>query len=589
MQKNNIKSFICSFLFSILAVFAVQKVFLHTDQSKLSEEKPLAGPSKHKISLFAENKSPQSRKIPVLVVSKQEKIDTVKNISQPVLSAPVLSVSANSKQDLPQKQEQLQSFSVPTDLASAEEITFSEQEQNELNEQTRLNDMNIVYADISDTFEPQAFKTADSSVNDEIPLVEDNIAVHSQINLQNGAQASQIAMIEPSMLINSIQEPDILAEDKNLAEADIKKSELGELTSLSDNHQEIDETAWDVATSASENTSVSPQITEDVGEDIALQEDSPWVIAKGNKYAKNQAVIEAFAGSSIESEFSQEDTAEDLKESSQNDNLKESEDLSITESKTLIDDNMLDVSEQTVIEQTFNEPLLKEKENNSKLAYEMIQNILIPIPDSIINDADIIPDLTASPDGVQSAPRHPVVPKTTLDEKEKQSGLFKNISSWFSKNKNNDEKAAKSSNDAQSSNKNKDEKGGTFQNLKNKVYSALGSVEDYKNLNDVSIMPAELRLSFAPNRAEISGQTLKWIYAFADNARDHNDVYIEVRIDGTSSYTLQQKRLNLLSSIFASRGVDYRKINTIFTSREPNSFIIRNIRFNNDSKGETNE
>ena len=169
-----------------------------------------------------------------------------------------------------------------------------------------------------------------------------------------------------------------------------------------------------------------------------------------------------------------------------------------------------------------------------------------------------------------------------MDEKEKQSGLFKSISSWFKKNK--DDTTDGSLNAAKD--KNAKEDMGILSKAKNKIQSVLGDVDDYKNLNDISIMPAELRLSFAPNRAEISGQTLRWIYAFADNARDHNDVYVEVRIDGTSSYALQQKRLNLLSSIFASRGLDYRKINTVFTSREPNSFIIRNIRFNNDSKGE---
>ena len=43
-----------------------------------------------------------------------------------------------------------------------------------------------------------------------------------------------------------------------------------------------------------------------------------------------------------------------------------------------------------------------------------------------------------------------------------------------------------------------------------------------------------------------------------DNSRyaENDDVYVEVRIDGTSSFALQQKRLNLLSSIFSSRGVD---------------------------------
>ena len=97
-------------------------------------------------------------------------------------------------------------------------------------------------------------------------------------------------------------------------------------------------------------------------------------------------------------------------------------------------------------------------------------------------------------------------------------------------------------------------------------------------------MPAELKLAFQPNRAEISGHTLKWIHAFADNARDNPEIYIEIRIDGTGSFTLQQKRLNLLSTIFANRGVDFRKVNIVFTSREPNSFIIRNIRFNNSEE-----
>ena len=37
--------------------------------------------------------------------------------------------------------------------------------------------------------------------------------------------------------------------------------------------------------------------------------------------------------------------------------------------------------------------------------------------------------------------------------------------------------------------------------------------------------------------------------------------------------------LNLLYSILVNNGVDYNKINIIFTDREPNSFIIRNVRY----------
>jgi len=566
MQKNNVKSFICSFLFSILAVVAVQKVFLHTNQTKKVSEETLNTPTQQKISLFAKGKA-KKREMPLLTATADTENQKTPEFVKADLGAPVLMAESEILPDLsvsaPIKDEQKEvKTSVSTDLASAEEITFSVQEQAALDEQQNLEKTGVVYADVSDTFEKDSIEVADASLTEEIPLVEDNIAVHSQINLQNGASASQIAMVEPNALINSIQEPDILAEEKNLAEADIKKSELGEITSLPENTQQIDETAWDTATAASED---SEDIQE--SETEAYTEDSPWVFAKGNKYAKNQAAVEAYTALPIPQKDSQ------ISDSKQAPQPEESASESL----------VIESHENTVIEQTFNEPLLKEKENNSKLAYEMIQNILIPIPDSILNDADIVPDLTSSPDGVQEKPRHVSVPKANLDEKEKQSGLFKSISSWFNKNKSADNTSKSSKESGEK------EKSGTLKNLKDKVYSALGSVDDYKNLNDTNIMPAELRLSFAPNRAEISGQTLRWIYAFADNARDHNDVYIEVRIDGTSSYALQQKRLNLLSTIFASRGVDYRKIHTIFTSREPNSFIIRNIRFNNDYKGETDQ
>ena len=93
------------------------------------------------------------------------------------------------------------------------------------------------------------------------------------------------------------------------------------------------------------------------------------------------------------------------------------------------------------------------------------------------------------------------------------------------------------------------------------------------------IAPTELRLSFQPNRAEISGQTLDWIKAFSDNVVKYDDVAIEIRIDRSASYELQQKRLKLLYKILANNGVEYQKINIIFTDREPNSFIIRNVRY----------
>lgn len=95
------------------------------------------------------------------------------------------------------------------------------------------------------------------------------------------------------------------------------------------------------------------------------------------------------------------------------------------------------------------------------------------------------------------------------------------------------------------------------------------------------ILPTEIRLSFQPNRAEISGQTLKWIKAFAQKTAEENNVGLEIRIDGTSSPLLQRRRLNLLHNILLSEGANPQKIKTVFTAREPNSFILRTILVSN--------
>lgn len=104
-----------------------------------------------------------------------------------------------------------------------------------------------------------------------------------------------------------------------------------------------------------------------------------------------------------------------------------------------------------------------------------------------------------------------------------------------------------------------------------------------KNKNkELGIMPTEMRLAFQPNRAEISGQTLRWIQAFASKTAQTPGMMLELRIDGTSSTKLQQKRLNLLYNILTNKGVDYSMINTVFTSRDPNSFILRTVASENN-------
>ena len=66
---------------------------------------------------------------------------------------------------------------------------------------------------------------------------------------------------------------------------------------------------------------------------------------------------------------------------------------------------------------------------------------------------------------------------------------------------------------------------------------------------------------------------------------------LEIRIDGTSSTKLQQNRLNLLYNILTNKGVDYSMINTVFTARDPNSFILRAIttQTDNNKQGVNNQ
>ncbi len=102
----------------------------------------------------------------------------------------------------------------------------------------------------------------------------------------------------------------------------------------------------------------------------------------------------------------------------------------------------------------------------------------------------------------------------------------------------------------------------------------LGPQEEEKN-----IAPSELKITFQPNKAQISGQTLEWLRAFADNTLKNETVVVEIRASQNAPENIQQKRLKLFYKLLADKGVDYHKINVIFTNREPNSFIIRNVRY----------
>ena len=224
----------------------------------------------------------------------------------------------------------------------------------------------------------------------------------------------------------------------------------------------------------------------------------------------------------------------------------------------------------------------RRQENNlqdTKLASQVVKNLLIPIPEEILNDPNLTPQLVASEQDKEieqqlieqenlHSEKQTLLPKQQVQDtsKTQDKGLLKSITSIFSK----DENKQVSDDDTSTPN-------GSF-------IDKFISKGKKKSTQD-KILPTEIRLAFQPNRAEISGVTLKWLQAFANKTIEDSSAGLEIRIDGGSSYQLQQKRLNLLHNILTNNGVNYRKIKTVFTTREPNSFIIRTIRLNNDTNG----
>ena len=557
MQRKALKNFVYSFLFSLSVTAIIGKVCFTYPENKPQKNNHDTSENLD-ISLFSKPADMLKIKQPAAIdVSAIDALTPIENkvLPKAVVTAELSDIAAPDVKSF--SVEKTADTSVKTDLAYASEIILEDIKPSEPEPELKpdYEKSGIVYADISDTLEDEKIQSApvvyqeksqsapvvysqetvtdnnlpqtaaeDQSIsddfviaqnssapeiseNEDIPLTETSEVLHAAIEVSGSANASEIAMLEPEHLVSSIEQLDEEPE-KTLAEADLKQ----------DGWKQMSET----------------------------KQDSPWIVAKGNKFAKNKMVVEQFA---------------DVTETPDEKSLPENEE------------------NQKISEAVNPEKIGSDKSEETKLAYQMVPNLLIPIPEDIANDPNLTPQLSVTPkDKTEDSSVKPEKKSslaavsennTELSDKEKDSGLFKSITSWFSGS---DKKSAENDSPEKQN------------NAKGFNFFGRGNSANNGSSAKTKILPAELRLSFQPNRAEISGQTLRWIHAFADNALNNDDMYIEVRIDGTSSFALQKKRLNLLSTIFANRGVDFRKINIVFTSREPNSFIIRNIRFNNNEE-----
>ena len=289
--------------------------------------------------------------------------------------------------------------------------------------------------------------------------------------------------------------------------------------------------------STNEKVAMLPDETPYFDETIETSEESPWIVAKGNKHIDNKMLLE----------------------------------------------NNLNVSSAIAPSETF----IKE-DLSFEVAKKIKQNIIFPIPDEILNDEDLTPTFinTNNANKNQKKPNKEKQPKLiekktveiqNQQPKDNQNTIINNISSWFNKSETKEEetqKRTKTTPPIYSTQETKSTTKTTKPQDFGEFYEALQKTKQIHSQKKIT--PSELKLSFNPERAEISGQTLRWLKAFSEKTNEES-CFIQVILDATTSTELQRKRLNLLYTIFINNNVDLNKVDTVFTNIEPNTFIIRTI------------
>ena len=531
MQKTAIKAFVYSFSVSLLAITVANRVFCY--EPKIKDE-PLKISEKN-IVLFLKNDG--AAKFPV----KKIALNTLPEIEKQVYDTPQSEpevILANSFDSIDFPLEIVEENSPPkeeTNIALAD-VLYSPDKP--------LEPQNIdavpIYLPEHDAKEP-----VNKEINADIIYApkgkKQNIV---KDDTPDEDQAIELARADKNSIIP-------LQKEKNILEG--KEIAIGNPNDL--NHIAMDNTNIPIQSMEKQLEKKLPE-GQDERKDWSAMRENPWIVAKSNG-GKNQLAKKDFADKSSDEISDLLNTKTDRQEIKVASETVKNLIIPIPE-EILKDENL---TPQLAYPST-SDDAKKEKIIDAKLKQEDEKNIsdkelLSPIDEEIVLDAP-----TKAEEQVIASPIKQPIQEDVVEEKEddnaKAGGIINALSSIFAK-------TAEDINDAK-------ERAIAKAKVKRSLKKHLAKTRP------VSIMPTEIRLSFQPNRAEISGQTLRWVQAFASKAAETPDMSLEIRIDGTSSMELQQKRLNLLHNILTNKGVEYSKINTVFTSREPNSFILRTVR-----------
>lgn len=521
MLKTGLKAFVYSFSVSLFAILAANRCFWH---AQTSSDTPLVINGKN-ISLFLKNT--RTAAVPTRKIALSALPDISKEILPETAETPEVILA--SAPDL---------FDFPLEIG-AEDIPATMAETTDSH--------SVVLADV--LYSPQQplpeqqidsapVYTPDSDTTSRLapPPAQPLLASASEKEADNIIKRIQPLSEEPALIPLQKSSP-----SSNKVVAIGKPEDL--------NHIALNDVQ--IPISSMENTldsAASP--SSDNSKEWIKMEDSPWVVAKSGAGAKNQMAVKEFSGKS----------AADISDA-------------------------LNTHRQRP---------------EVQVASETVNNLLIPIPKDILDDENLTPKL-AYPSSSEDAEKEKLIDeklklqtlkKDNKEENKILTALEDDISLEAPEEVPAPQKASPTSSKPNLINtlsslfsSSKKKSVSTKEEASAKAQARRNYRRKQAQARPVSIMPTEIRLSFQPNKAEISGQTLRWIQAFASKAAETSDMWLEIRIDGTNSTILQQRRLNLLYNILTNKGVDYSKINTVFTTREPNSFILRTVTSDKDNSG----
>ena len=553
MHKTVIKAFVCSFSVSLLAILTANRVFCHAPQN---DQEPLEI-SKKNIVLF-------------LKTNETAKFPTKK-------------IALNTLPEIPKHNKDTDNPEPEVILAGVDEdLIFPLEVDDYANEPAPIQDLvltDVLYAPDKPLPLPEIEAEAVYEPKDEVKIAEKSgdkgireqkivysAAADKKITPPLIAEAAAESSQEEQALVLARQEQAGIIPLQKSANQAPKNVTIGNPENL--NHIAMDKP--DVPIQSLEKEIAQTIDNEDADQQWQKMSDSPWVIAQ-SKGGKNKMLNKDLTGKStkeIDATFNPQPTRAGVEVASET-----VKNLIIPIPGDIMNDDDLTPklayppSSDDAIKEKIIDAEIKRQEKLSAQE-EVDKELLTPIEEEIVLDVDIEKNPLKEDETTKKA--------SEQQKKAESKGgtIVKALTSIFSKPK-----------DDQSSTKASDAIDKAKERAIAKAKAKRAALKDYEMAKPVSIMPTEIRLSFQPNRAEISGQTLRWVQAFASKAAETPETALEIRIDGTSSTALQQRRLNLLHNILTNKGVEYSKINIVFTAREPNSFVLRTI----NTKGETDK